>query len=194
MLYPLSSMGAHISVSPSQCVGRLVPMTTRGHVALAGTFGYELDINHLPEADAAMIPDQIALYHRFGELMREGDYYRIASWQDNHLYDCYEVVSKDKTEALLTWVQVLCEPNRRSKKVRIPGLDPDRDYRIEIADPVIREDDGSGNYLHRGEIECMRGILDKPVSGRTLVAAGILLPKLRGDFRSVLLRIFSDDK
>ncbi len=189
MLYPLSSMGAHISVSPSQCVGRLVPMTTRGHVALAGTFGYELDINHLPEADAAMIPGQVALYHRFGELMREGDYYRIASYQDNHLFDCYEVVSGDKTEALLTWVQVLCEPNRRSKRIRVPGLDPDRSYRIEIADPAVQDDRWDGNALRSEEIECMQSFLNRDISGRTLAHAGILMPKLRGDFRSVLIRI-----
>ncbi|MBP5156733.1 MAG: alpha-galactosidase, partial [Treponema sp.] len=44
LAYPLSSMGAHISVCPSQACGRMTPFRTRGFVALAGTFGYELDI------------------------------------------------------------------------------------------------------------------------------------------------------
>ncbi|MCR5674332.1 MAG: alpha-galactosidase [Lachnospiraceae bacterium] len=189
MLYPLSTMGAHISVSPSQAVGRLVPMMTRGHVALAGTFGYELDINELPEADAALIPAQIVLYHRFGELMREGDYYRIASWQDNHVCDCYCVVSGDKSRALVTWVQVLCEPNVHCMRMRIPGLDPDRRYRITIASPEVREDDHTGNFLHEGELSSMRGFLNATLTGCTLAGAGLLMPMLRGDFRSVLIEL-----
>ncbi|MCR5093516.1 MAG: alpha-galactosidase [Lachnospiraceae bacterium] len=192
MLYPLSAMGAHVSVSPSQAVGRFVPMTTRGHVALAGTFGYELDINRMPAQDAALIPSQIALYHRYGELIREGDYYRISSWQDNHLNDSYIVVNRDKTQALLFWVQVLGEPNTRSKKIRIPGLDPDKNYRIRIADPAVREDDQSGNFLSHREIEHMSGFLDKTLAGRTLAGAGLLMPKLSGDFRSVLLELLSE--
>ena len=35
------------------------------------------------------------------------DSYRIASYQENHYFDCYEVVSKDKSEALVTFVQVI---------------------------------------------------------------------------------------
>ncbi|MBR4528786.1 MAG: alpha-galactosidase [Lachnospiraceae bacterium] len=187
LLYPLSTMGAHISVSPSQAVGRLVPMTTRGHVALAGTFGYELDIDHLPEADAALIPGQVALYHRFNDLIREGDYYRIFSAQEEQYHDSYIVVEKDRSRALMTWVQVLARPAARSVRVRIPGLDPDGKYRIGIADPAVRNDDGSGNFLHEGEVHAMRAFLDRPVSGRTLAGAGILIPVLRGDFRSMLL-------
>ena len=193
MLYPLSAMGAHVSVSPSQAVGRYVPMTTRGHVALAGTFGYELDINRMPEADAALIPGQIALYHRYGELMREGEYYRITSWQENHLNDSYIVVSQDKKQGLLTWVQVLSEPNTRSKKIRIPGLDSDTRYRIRLADPQIREGDVSGNFVSPGEVQNMRGFLDRILTGRTLAGAGILMPKLTGDFRSILLSFTAED-
>ncbi|MCR4762930.1 MAG: alpha-galactosidase [Lachnospiraceae bacterium] len=187
MLYPMSTMGAHISVSPSQAVGRLVPMATRGHVALAGTFGYELDINHLPEEDAALISGQIALYHRYGDLVREGDYHRLASWQDNRLFDCYEVISKDKQLALVTFVQVMGEANVKSRRIRIPHLSPDARYRVTVVDPAVREHDQSGNFIGSDEIACMRSILDKPITGRTLAEAGILMPKLRGDFRSVLI-------
>ena len=42
MIYPLSAMGAHVSDCPNHIVGRTTPFETRGNVALAGTFGYEL--------------------------------------------------------------------------------------------------------------------------------------------------------
>lgn len=37
LMYPLSAMGAHISVCPNHTVGRNTPFETRGNVALAGT-------------------------------------------------------------------------------------------------------------------------------------------------------------
>ena len=51
LIYPLSSMGAHVSVCPNHAVGRNTPFQTRGFVAMAGTFGYELDITKLSEED-----------------------------------------------------------------------------------------------------------------------------------------------
>ena len=43
MLYPLSCIGAHVSGCPNHIAGRMTPFHTRGIVAMAGTFGYELD-------------------------------------------------------------------------------------------------------------------------------------------------------
>ena len=78
---------------------------TRAHVALAGTFGYELDITKISEEERAMIPEQVSMYHKYNDLVREGDYYRVASYRENGLYDCWMVVAKDKSEALVTYVQ-----------------------------------------------------------------------------------------
>ena len=47
MVYPVSTIGAHVSVCPNHTVGRITPFETRGNVALLGTFGYELDITKL---------------------------------------------------------------------------------------------------------------------------------------------------
>uniref|UniRef100_UPI004038A27E alpha-galactosidase n=1 Tax=Roseburia inulinivorans TaxID=360807 RepID=UPI004038A27E len=131
LIYPLSTMGAHVSDCPNHTVGRVTPFATRGNVALAGTFGYELDITKIPEEDRKLIPEQTAMYHKYNDLVREGDYYRIASYAKNHEYDCYEVVSKDKKEALVTFVQVLNRPNYHSRRICLKGLQPDRNYQIE---------------------------------------------------------------
>ena len=96
LMYPLSAMGAHISVCPNHTVGRNTPFETRGNVALTGTFGYELDITKIPEKDQEMIPQQVQMYHKYNDLVREGDYYRIASYRENHEFDCYLVAAKDK--------------------------------------------------------------------------------------------------
>lgn len=170
LIYPLSTMGAHVSDCPNHTVGRTTPFETRGYVALAGTFGYELDVTKIPEADRKMIPDQVAMYHKYNDLVRRGDYYRIARYAENHYYDCYEVVAKDKSEALVTYVQVLNRPACHSKRIRIPGLDPEKTYVIENAAdwPEMEQTEYRGDMLHY---------------------AGINIPSFGGDFKGRLLHL-----
>ncbi|MDE5864522.1 MAG: alpha-galactosidase, partial [Lachnospiraceae bacterium] len=131
LLYPLSTMGAHVSDCPNHTVGRNTPFETRGNVALAGTFGYELDITKISKEDRSMIKGQTELYHKYHELIREGDYYRIASYRENHTHDCWQVVSKDQKDTLVTYVQVLGEPNYHSRRIYLQGLQPEGRYRLE---------------------------------------------------------------
>lgn len=163
LIYPLSAIGAHVSDCPNHGTGRLTPFETRGYVALAGTFGYELDITKIPPADQEQIPGQVALYHKYNDLIRTGDYYRLASYRENHFYDCYGVVSKDKKEALFTFIQVLNRPHHRSRRIKLKGLQEDKYYRVEDS----------------GEI----------YAGDTLLKAGILIPSLWGDFKGRLLHL-----
>ena len=163
LIYPLSAMGAHVSDCPNHAVGRVTPFETRGYVALAGTFGYELDVTKIPEEDRNMIPDQVAMYHKYNDLVRTGDYYRIASYRENRMYDCYMVVAKDKSEALVTFVQVMGRPNSHSRRILLKGLCPDKKYRIE------------------GE--------DRTYLGSTLMQAGILVGNMWGDYKGKLIHI-----
>ena len=170
MIYPLSTMGAHVSDCPNHALGRTTPFETRGYVALAGTFGYELDVTKIPEEDRAMIPAQTAMYHKYNDLVREGDYYRIAHYAENHYYDCYEVVAKDKSESLVTYIQVLNRPNSHSRRIRIPGLDLQAVYVIE-------------------NIEDWPEIAQTEYRGDALQFAGINIPPLWGDFKGRLLHL-----
>lgn len=181
LIYPLSAMGAHVSDCPNHTVGRVTPFKTRGDVALCGTFGYELDITRIPQEDRDSIPGQIATYHKYNELVRNGDYYRLASYQENNLYDCYMVVSKDKKEALLTYVQVLNRPNFKSRIVKLAGLAPDKKYKVlyEGAD----ENNNSGS-----DVENRVPVL----YGDTLMSAGLRMPGMWGDFKSTLIHLVQE--
>ena len=132
LVYPLSTMGAHVCDCPNHSTGRTTPFETRGYVALSGTFGYELDVTRIPEADRNMIPSQIKMYHRYNDLVRSGDYYRVASYRENHEWDCWEVVSKDKSEALVTVINVIGRVNYKSRLVKLKGLDPDKIYLLKV--------------------------------------------------------------
>ncbi|MEE3352432.1 MAG: alpha-galactosidase [Saccharofermentanaceae bacterium] len=171
-LYPLSSLGAHVSICPNHVTGRNVPFMTRGHVALAGTFGYELDITKLSEEDLTEIKRQTVLFHRYNDLIRNGDYYRIASVRDNGAYDCYGVVSKDKSEMLLTFIHVINRPCTPNRFIHLKGLDGEKRYRVTWAeDPEEQPEVVAEAY------------------GSTLMNAGLTIPCMNGDFRSVLYYI-----
>lgn len=161
LIYPLSTIGAHVSDCPNHGVGRVTPFETRGYVALAGTFGYELDVTKISEEDRKQIPNQVRLYYKYNELVRKGDYYRIASYQENHEYDCYSVVSKDKTEALVTYIQVLSRMNYKSRRIKLKGLDPMKLYQLEEDQHIF--------------------------SGDALMKAGICIQNMWGDFKGKLL-------
>ena len=49
--YPISAVGSHVSAAPNHQTGRTAPLNTRAVVAMAGTFGYELDLQLLSEAE-----------------------------------------------------------------------------------------------------------------------------------------------
>jgi alpha-galactosidase len=163
MIYPLSTMGAHVSDCPNHAVGRVTPFKTRGHVALAGTFGYELDITKIPVEERAQIPFQVAQYHKYNDLVREGNYYRLASFSDNGEYDAWMVVSQDGTEALVTYVDVFKHPNVKSRRLLLQGLDASKEYK-----------DAESGKIYGGD---------------TLMYAGYPLPSTWGDFKSTLIHL-----
>lgn len=160
LIYPLSVIGAHVSDCPNHSVGRVTPFETRGHVALAGTFGYELDITKIPEEDRALIPEQTATYNKYRHLIQQGEYYRIASYRENHKYDCWALSSQDKKEVLVTYVQVLGVPNSHSRKVFLRGFDPKVTYRLEGTEETY--------------------------TGEMLMKGGFLMKDFWGDFKSGL--------
>lgn len=161
LVYPLSSMGAHVAACPSHTNGRVTPFETRGHVALPGCFGYELDLTRLTPEEKAMIPGQLEDYRKYGPVFRTGDYYRLASYSENHEYDALMAVSKDKRLAVIDYVQVMSRYRGKSIRVRLNGLDENLYYRCS----------------ETGEVH----------SGAGWMFGGVPLPKLNGDFLSRLI-------
>ena len=89
MVYPLSTISAHVPACPSHTNGRTTPFETRGQVALPGCFGYELDLTKLTEEELSMIPGQLEDYKKYGPVFHDGDYYRLASYLENDEYDAF---------------------------------------------------------------------------------------------------------
>ena len=124
MCYPASTMGAHVSACDR------TGYKTKGNVALWGTFGYELDPLKLTDSDREIIKEQVKLYHNTYDLIRNGDLYRLVSPFENPYRAVWEIVSLDKSRAMVTVVTMRgeCAPHTI---VKLRGLEPQRYYRNE---------------------------------------------------------------
>ena len=132
LVYPCSTMGAHISDCPNHQTGRINPFATRGYVALSGTFGYELDLNKMNDEERAEIRKQVAAYHKYNHLVAQGDLYRLTDpFNPWTVVVIWEHAAKDGSEALVTMVQPRNVPNGQLFRVRLCGLDPAGVYKEE---------------------------------------------------------------
>lgn len=157
MVYPVSSMGSHVSAVPNHQVHRITSLESRGHVAMSGNFGYELDLTKFTEEENEIVKRQVADYKQIRPLVQFGDMYRLLNpFEGNE--SAWMIVSEDKTQAMVVFVRVLAEPNAPLATLRLKGLNPDFDYEIEGAE---------GTY-----------------PGDHLLYAGLPVAGLHGDFQS----------
>jgi alpha-galactosidase len=164
IVYPVSTMGSHVSAVPNHQVHRSTPLKTRGDVAMSGIFGYELDLTKLSDEEKRIIKNQVETYKELRHLIQFGDMYRLLSpFEGNDA--AWMFVSEKKEEAYITYCKVLAKPNEPLKKLRLDGLDPNKDYKIDNSDLVL--------------------------SGGFLMNAGLHIPFLEGDFRSITWRLKS---
>ncbi|MBZ2068953.1 alpha-galactosidase [Streptococcus sanguinis] len=160
LLYPLSSMGAHVSIVPNHQTNRLTPLKTRGNVAFFGSFGYELDFNQLSPEELAEVREQIDFYKRHRELIHNGTFYRLQSPFKGDGQTAWMVVSQDQNTALLGTFKVLNQVNRSHQRLQLKGLSVDKVYRLEERDytgaelirvGLVTTDASSGQLLEDSE-------------------------------------------
>ena len=134
-------MGAHVSANPRTGI------ETKAAVAMAGTFGYELDPRELTDEQREIIRQQVADYHKYYDLIHYGDFYRITAPTVDPFVCDWQFVSPDKSEALFTRV-VMRHPSQMYQCVRLVGLDPDKLYTDEATGKTY-----SGALLMNGGID-----------------------------------------
>ena len=157
--YPISTVVSHVSVCPNHQTGRVTPFRTRGDVALAGSFGYEMDLNKISEEEKEMVKEQVAAMHEYYELTHEGLYYRLTGLKKQD-FMAWEFVAKDQSRALLTIVKTDAEGNMLPVHTKVCGLAEDKLYRCSLDQEVRlgRTWNRAGLTLHQvlGEYESIR--------------------------------------
>ena len=136
MVYPASSISAHVSACPNKATGRMSPFKARGDVAFSGAFGYELDPDELTEDEIRMVKEQITAYKKYAHIVQFGDYYRLISPYDDKCRAAYMYVSEDKSEALFTLV-VMRGALHENLTVKLKGLDKNARYLDESTGRIL---------------------------------------------------------
>ena len=162
--YPVSAVGSHVSTVPNHQTGRITPFETRGTVAMAGSFGYELDLNLLSDGEKQEVAEQIRQFKTYGPLIHNGKYYRLTNpmAEDAALW---EFAAQDGSEVLVQGMLFHAEANVLRRTVQLRGLDAEKRYRLDGTEQVY--------------------------TGAALMAGGVLLPKAWGDYTPVT-RHFSE--
>lgn len=125
--YPISTVGSHVSAVPNHQTGRSTSLHTRGVVAMAGTFGYELAPEKLSEEEKEEIKEQITQYKKYAELIQQGNYYRLSNpFQD--AYAAWMFASENRQQVLLNVVMLEMHGNMTVTYVKLKGLRPDAVY------------------------------------------------------------------
>lgn len=125
LIFPAVSVGSHVSAVPNHQTGRVTPLATRGHVAMLGNLGYELDLHALPERKLEQIAQQVETYKSIRKTVQFGDYYRLKKTDNTY---AYTYVNDDKSQVVFTFVKVLSQPEAPLIQVKLKGLNPEARY------------------------------------------------------------------
>lgn len=154
-IYPISTVGSHVSVVPNHQTGRITPIETRAVTAMAGSFGYELDLGALSDEEKDAVSEQIRRFKEYAPLIHNGKYYRLSDPTMENIA-LWEYVSDDMSEVLIHGIIFRAEPNMKRITIKATGLSPDSEYSIA----------GSSEHY----------------TGAALMNGGVLLPKTWGDY------------
>lgn len=164
--YPVSAVGSHVSAVPNHQTGRITSLHTRGVVAMAGTFGYELNLGKLSEEEKQEIRLQVEEYRKFAPLIQTGLYYRLSD-PTREEYAAWAFVSEDQKEVLLNVVLQEIHGNMTVNYVKLQGLKCSAIYR----------DTETG----------------KSYNGAALMEAGIPMPVEMGEFKAYQMHLTAEE-
>ncbi len=164
--YPVSAVGSHVSAVPNHQTGRITSLHTRGVVAMAGTFGYELNLGKLSEEEKMEIRLQVEEYRKFAPLIQTGLYYRLSD-PAREEYAAWAFVSEDQKEVLLNVVLQEIHGNMTVNYVKLQGLKCSAIYR----------DTETG----------------KSYNGAALMEAGIPMPVEMGEFKAYQTHLTAEE-
>lgn len=144
-LYPLSTMGAHVSASPHAQTLRHTPLGTRFAVSCFGCLGYELDLRELSPVEMREARRQIEFYKKHRMTLQYGRLYRFDLPDGREAFEC---VARDGAEAVTGHFRRLVHAAPAFEKLPADGLDAAALYEVESLPALLRISDFGGLIKH----------------------------------------------
>ena len=167
---PPELIGSHVGAATAHSTKRVHDISFRAGTALFGSFGIEQNLSLAGDDEIAQLTRWIALYKTMREWMHRGTVVR--GDHPDPSYWLRGVVSHDRDQALYSFVAMATSVQNPPGMVRLPGLDPDRVYRVAPLSPG--ESILTFNH-HAGPAWWVDGI---ELSGHTLARVGLQAPAL----------------
>lgn len=168
-LVPPELTGSHIGSTVSHTTGRTHSLDFRAATAMFGHFGIEWNINNLDPAELASLTEWVQTHKRFRTLIHTGRTVRV-----DHPVAELSVsgsVAADGSEALFS-LTLLARPSTWPPGlVRIPGLDPDTRFVVELVGPLTTG--STANEVPQWQLS------PTVLTGRMLATVGLQVPAMR---------------
>ena len=157
LLVPPELVGTHVASGRSHTTGRRHDLAFRAATALWGHMGIEWDLSACTREELDELAAWVAVHKEHRRLLHtgtvvNGDHHDDTTWVSG-------VVAQDRAEALLHVVSVRRAVTTGPDRVRMPGLDPRRRYRVALLRPG------------RPGLEAGRGVVPWAVDGIVLPGA-----------------------
>ena len=172
LLLPPELIGCHVGPPRAHTTGRTQALSFRAITALFGHFGIEWDIASASPQEREELAGWVALHKELRPLLHTGTVVRADRGPADVLL--HGVVAPDGARAVYAAVQLTQSVTSAVGRVRLPGLDPRRTYRVEQArDTRTRVADGRlvGQRWKRRTERCRpglgRGAASRPSGPRT---------------------------
>jgi alpha-galactosidase len=130
LLVPPERMGTHVGPPRAHTTHRDVDLSLRMLVALGGHAGLEWDLTTCTPDELEALRAWAALYRELRPLLHTGEVVR--SDHPDPALVVGGVVAPDRSAAVFTVVQVATGRGVTPGLVPLPGLDPDRRYRVRV--------------------------------------------------------------
>ncbi|ROR72771.1 alpha-galactosidase [Bogoriella caseilytica] len=177
LLLPPELVGSHVASTVNHTTGRHHSIDFRASTAFFSHMGIEWDLTSATEEELSRLGDWIALYRQNRELLHSGSVVH-ADHPDESL-TLQGVVGADQERALYALTALRTSPFTTPGMVRLPGLDPERRYRVR---PLLP----GGADAAPTEARTAWWLEGTTLPGRVLATTGIQLPQLNPEQRLLL--------
>jgi alpha-galactosidase len=199
LVVPPELVGAHIGPTTSHTTARTHDLSFRAITALFGHFGMEWDVREVQGAEREQLKRIIGLYKEHRDLIHSGRMVRADVAEESLLLHGVVAGSpagisvagtaagsaKGTTAALFALVSTRTSFAEQPGRITIPGLEPDRAYRMEAIFPLPGDADYAHNYT---QVQPPAWLSDgAEASGRFLAEVGLPMPILNPE-HAVLLK------
>ncbi len=168
-LLPPELIGSHVGAPRAHTTGRTHDLSFRAGTALFCSFGIEWDLTAATEVERRELAAWVGLYKELRGLLHTGTVVRAE--QHDPAVALHGVVAPDGADALFALVQLATSATAVPGRVRLPGLDPARRYRVTPQAPG----DAPARSGARGPAWLGTGT---ELPGRVLAEAGVVAPAM----------------